>query len=238
VKRFWDTVTIAPAESGYAILLDDKPMHLPDGAVLQADSRALALAIAKEWRAAGEAKGGEMSFADTPLTRLAGTAQRCIAPDPGPTVDAIARYAECDLLCYRAERPEELVARQAREWQPWLDWVAVAYDAPMRVGGGIGYIKQHRGSVAALRHAVAALDVAALAALGVAVPALGSLVVGLAMAEGRLDARAAHALGALDELFQAEAWGEDAEAAARREAIGAEIAIAERFLQLTRRDAA
>ena len=72
-------------------------------------------------------------------------------------------------------------------------------------------MKQHRGSVAALRSAVAELDVAALTALGIAVPALGSLVLGLALAERQLDAESAHALGALDELFQVEAWGEDAE---------------------------
>jgi chaperone required for assembly of F1-ATPase len=178
-----------------------------------------------------------MSFADTPLTRLAGTAQQRIAPDPAPTVDAIARYAETDLLCYRAEQPEQLVARQAREWQPWLDWAAQTYNAPLRVGTGITFVRQHRGSVAALRDAVAALDFAALTALGIAVPALGSLVLGLALAEGRLDAAGAHALGALDELFQAEVWGEDAQAAARRRAIAADIALAERFLDLTRRGA-
>ncbi len=235
MRRFWDTVGVEPGETGYAILLDGKPMHLPGGAVLRVDAEALASAIAEEWQTAGGANGGEMSFADTPLTRLAGTAQQRIAPDPAPTVDAIARYAETDLLCYRAEAPDTLVARQTREWQPWLDWAAMTYNAPLRVGTGIGFVKQHRGSVAALRSAVAELDVAALAALGIAVPALGSLVLGLALAERQLDAGSAHALGALDELFQVEAWGEDAEAAARRASIAADIALAERFLQLTRR---
>jgi chaperone required for assembly of F1-ATPase len=237
VKRFWDTVSIAPADAGYTILLDGKPMHLPGGVVLRVDHEALALAIADEWQAAGGGKGGEMSFADTPLTRLAGTALQRVAPDPLPVVDAIARYAESDLLCYRAETPEELVTRQMQAWQPWLDWAATAYDAPLRVNRGVAYVKQHRGSIAALRGAIAALDVPALAALGVAVPALGSLVLGLAMSEGRLDAATAHALGALDELFQAEQWGEDAEAAARRAAIAADVALAARFLQLTRPEA-
>jgi chaperone required for assembly of F1-ATPase len=234
VKRFWDSVDAVAGEAGYAILLDGKPIHLPGGAVLQVNAEPLARAIAAEWQIAGGARGGEMSFADTPLTRLAGTAQQRIAPDPAPTIDAIARYAESDLLCYRAERPEELVARQACEWQPWLDWVAETFNAPLRVGTGIAFVKQHRGSVAALRDAVAGLDVAALAALGIAVPALGSLVLGLALAGQRLDAAKAHALGALDELFQAEAWGEDSEAAARRDAIAADVALAERFLHLTR----
>jgi chaperone required for assembly of F1-ATPase len=231
VKRFWNTASIGAAEGGYSILLDGKPMHLPDGAVLCVEGEPLARAIAEEWQSAG--KAGEMSFADTPLTRLAGTAQQRIAPDPWPTIDAIARYAETDLLCYRAEKPQALVARQMHGWQPWLDWVTSRYDAPLRVSSGVAYVKQHRDSIAALRGAVATLDVAALAALGVAVPALGSLVLGLAMAEGKLDPVTAHELGAMDELFQAEAWGEDAEAAARRAAIAADIALAGRFLQLT-----
>jgi chaperone required for assembly of F1-ATPase len=234
LKRFWETVTIEATVAGHAILLDGKLMHLPGGAVLRVDGQPLARAIAEEWQMVG----GEMSFADTPLTRLAGTAQQRIAPDPAPTIDAIARYAETDLLCYRAERPEELVTRQTKEWQPWLDWAALAYDAPLRIGRGVGFVRQHKGSVAALRSAVGARDVATLTALGVAVPALGSLVLGLALADGRLDAPTAHSLGALDELFQAEAWGDDAEAAARRRAIAADIALAERFVQLTRPEAA
>src|SRR5271157_3927824 len=119
MKRFWDTASVAPAGHGFAVLLDGRPMQLPGGPELRIRPRRLAEAIAAEWQAAGGTKGGEMSFADTPLTRLAGTAQQRVAPDPAPTIDAIARYAESDLLCYRAETPDELVARQAREWQPW-----------------------------------------------------------------------------------------------------------------------
>jgi chaperone required for assembly of F1-ATPase len=234
VRRFWEFVGIEPGEAGFAILLDGKPMHLPGGEVLRVDAEPLARAIAEEWQVAGGAKGGEMSFADAPLTQLAGTAQQRIAPNPAPTVDAIARYAESDLLCYWAETPQELVARQSREWQPWLDWVAQTYNAPLRISTGIAFVKQHRDSVAALRAAVAGLDMAALTALGIAVPALGSLVLGLALAERRLDAARAYSLGALDELFQAEIWGEDAEAACRRSAIAADIALSERFLHLTR----
>jgi chaperone required for assembly of F1-ATPase len=233
MNRFWDTATIGPADQGYAVLLDGRPMHLPDGAELRVRPPRLAEAIAAEWQAAGGAKGGEMSFADTPLTRLAGTAQQRIAADPDPTIDAIARYGENDLLCYRAASPEALVRRQARLWQPWLDWAALTYDAPLRVTTGIAPIRQHRDSVAALRRAVGAVQVEVLAALGIAVPALGSLVLGLALAEGKLDASSAYALGTLDELFQAEQWGEDAEAAARRAAIEADIVLAARFIALT-----
>ena len=234
MKRFWDAACFTRSDPGYAILLDGRPMHLPGGPVLRVRAEPLARAIAAEWQAAGGGKGGEMSFADTPLTRLAGTAQQRIAPDPAPIMDAIARYGETDLLCYRADAPVALVERQARGWQPWLDWAALTYDAPLRVGTGIAHVRQHRDSIGALRRAVAALDVEALAGLGIAVPALGSLVLGLALAEGALEAAEAHALGALDELFQAEQWGEDVEAAARRRAIAEDVALAARFIALTR----
>ncbi len=236
MKRFWDAAVVQPTETGHTILLDGKPMRLPGGSPLTVRSARLAQAIAAEWQAAGAGKGGEMSFKDTPLTRLAGTALERIAPDPAPTVDAIARYGETDLLCYRAETPRKLVHRQHQQWQPWLDWAALTYDAPLRVVTGVGYVKQHHDSVAALRRAVAALDVDTLAGLGIAVPALGSLVLGLALAAGELEPNAAHALGALDELFQAEQWGEDNEAVDRRASMLADVVLAARYIDLTRGD--
>ncbi len=240
MKRFWTETSIEPTQqggrSGFAILLDGRPMHLPGGAILRVGPEELARAIAAEWQAAG-ADGSEMSFEDTPLTRIAGTAQERIAPDPWPTIDALARYAEADLLCYRADQPPKLVARQQQEWQPWLDWAAEEYGAALRVTAGVSPVRQHRDSIAALRDAVAAYDPYGLAALGVAVPALGSLVLGLALAEARLDPVRAYTLSALDELFQAELWGEDEEAAARRRAVAADIALAARFRLLARRGA-
>ncbi|HEY8288377.1 MAG TPA: ATP12 family protein [Acetobacteraceae bacterium] len=234
MKRFWTTVTVEPDSSGHAILLDGRKMHLPGGAVLRIGPAALAEAIAAEWQAAGADDRKEVSFTDMPLTQLAGTAQQRIAADPSVTVDAIARYGETDLLCYRADSPPALVQRQTCSWQPWLDWASLTYDAPLRVTTGITYLRQHHDSVDALRRAVARLDIHALAALGIAVPALGSLVLGLALVEGLLDAETAHSLSALDELFQQEQWGEDAEAVARRAVVAGEIAVAARFIRLTR----
>lgn len=239
MKRFWRSAEIGADETGgdpggYVILLDGKPMHLPGGEVLRIVPRRLAEAVAAEWTRAGGEYGGEMSFEDTPLTRLAGTAQIRISPDPAATIDALARHGETDLLCYRAESPRALAQRQSREWQPWLDWAALTYDAPLRFTHGIVHIRQDQQALAALRRALAARDPYALAALGVAVPALGSLVLGLALADGALDAGRAHGLAALDELFQAEFWGTDAQAEARRAAIASDIELAARMIELVR----
>ena len=234
MKRFWDTVTAQSGALGHTILLDGKPMNLPTGTRLLVGPPVLAEAIAEEWRQAGGGKGGEMSFNDTPLTRLAGTAQERIAPNPLPTIDAIALYGESDLLCYRAPSPRPLVDLQVRDWQPWLDWAALTYNAPLRVGEGIGYVRQHKDSIAALRRAVAAQDAYALAGLGILVPSLSSLVLGLAVVAGSLDADAAHRLGALEELFEVDQWGDDVDGAARRDSVHRDVRLAAGFIRLSR----
>jgi len=233
MRRFWNEAAAVGSAGTFRILLDGRPVRLPGGAILNLSSAGLANAIADEWRQAGLERD-EMSFADVPLTRLAGTAQERIAPDPAPTIKAIARYAEADLICYRAPRPQGLVRRQARDWQPWLDWAALELDAPLRVTAGVMLVVQPPASLLALSRAVAAHDPGTLAALGLAVPATGSLVLGLALAAGRLDGATAHALSVIDEQFQVELWGGDAEAEARRRAIGADISLAARFMELSR----
>jgi chaperone required for assembly of F1-ATPase len=234
MRRFWTEATVEPSEKGFHILLDSKPMRLPGGPVLHVSQRPLADAIAREWQDAGGGPGREMSFDDVQLTRLAGTAQERIAPDPAPTVEALSRYAEADLLCYRADWPRALVERQAALWQPWLDWAARELRAELRVTSGVVHVSQPPEALAAMRRAVAAQSVATLAGLGIIVPALGSLVLGLAVAQGRLDAAEAHGLATLDELYQEGEWGEDRDAVIRRAQIGQEIATAARFMELLR----
>lgn len=231
MKRFWDRAEPRADADGHAVLLDGRPVRLPGGTALRVQSAPLAEALAAEWDAAGGAKGADVRWDDLGLTRLVGTAIERIAPDPAPTVAALAGYAETDLLCYRAEDPR-LAERQARDWQPLLDWAALALDAPLRVTSGLMPVAQPDSSVAAIRAALAARPPLILAALGSAVPVLGSVVLGLALAEGRLDAAEASRLAALDETFQAELWGEDAEAAARSALIRAEVALAARLMAL------
>ncbi len=242
MKRFWDNAAVVPQPGGgFGVMLGGRPLRLPGGAPLRLPNLALAEAVAVEWNAAGGgAKDAETSLAEMPLTWLAGTAQDRIAPGalpgaPGqaPLVEGLAQYAATDLLCYRAEEPR-LAAAEAAAWQPLLDWAARQLDAPLRVTAGLMPVPQDPGALAALRCAVAELPPLELAALGVLVPALGSLVLGLAVLRGRLAADQAHALSTLDERFQESAWGTDAEALERRERIATEVAVAARLVALSR----
>jgi chaperone required for assembly of F1-ATPase len=234
MKRFWNQATVDSGPEGYGVSRDGRPVRLPGGAPLAVASERLAEAVAAEWAAAGGgAKGGEMAPADVPLTRLAGTAQERIAPDPAPVAQGLAKYAETDLLCYRADDPR-LAALQAEGWQPLLDWAALRHDSPLRVTTGLMPVSQPTRALAALRSALSALPPLELAALGVLVPAFGSLVLGLAVVEERLDAAEALRLAFLDETFQEQFWGTDAEAAARRARVAVEVEGAARLLALAR----
>jgi chaperone required for assembly of F1-ATPase len=230
VKRFWDRAEAVRADGLWRVALDGKPMRLPGGGTLAVPTEALATALATEWGQVAD----EVRAAELPLTRLVGTVQERIAPDPVPVARELSRWAETDLLSYRATHPDALAAVQAAEWDPWLDWAAERHGARLAVTEGVVPISQASEAVAALAAAVAAHDAWGLGALGVLVPALGSLVLGLAVTDGALAAAAAHRLATLDETFQERRWGTDPEAVARRARILAEVEDAARLLELAR----
>jgi chaperone required for assembly of F1-ATPase len=232
MKRFWTEVTQREENGTVGIRLDGKPMRLPGGQPLTLPPGPLADAVAAEWRTAGSAPGGTVTMEDVPLTRIAATATQRIAPEPGPTIDALARYAETDLLCYRAEFPPELAARQALLWQPWLDWSASHLGARLVAHAGVMPHTQPAEALARFRDILSACTPWRLAGLGVAVPALGSLILGIALAERRLEPDTAHELALLDEMFEVQHWGMDALAEARRRQIRQDIADAARFMAL------
>jgi chaperone required for assembly of F1-ATPase len=236
LKRFWHEARLLEEQGTYSIALDGKPMRLPNGPPLTLTRRALAEAVAAEWQQAGGGHGGDWSVEDLPLTRLAATAEHRIAPDPAPTAAALARYAEHDLLCYRAAHPEELAVRQHHAWQPWLDWAATTHGARLTITHAVMPVAQTADALAALHAATARLDPFQLTALGVLVPAYGSLVLGLAVAAGAIPALDALRLAMLDELFQEAKWGEDADAIARRAYVVADVGQAARFMELATKD--
>ena len=227
-KRFYKEARAEAAEDGFEIRLDGRALRTPAGGRLVLPAEALAAAIAAEWQAQGDKVNPETM----PMMSLACTALDRVAERREEIVGEILRFAETDLLCHRAEAPEELVRRQAETWQPLLDWAAEELEAPLRATAGILAVAQPPESLAALRRAVEALDDLALTALSVAVGAAGSLVIGLALLRGRLDPEAAFAAAELDASYQIELWGEDPEATRRRAVCRADLFAAARFAGL------
>jgi chaperone required for assembly of F1-ATPase len=232
MKRFYKAADAIDAGDGFTVQLDGKTLQTPAKQALRVPSRALAEAIAAEWRG----QGVTVSPLTLPLTRLVSTAIDRVAPRRDAMIAEIANYAATDLLCYRAEDPPELAERQRRIWQPLLDWAAERHDAALTVTHGITPVQQPPAALAAIERAIAAHDAMQLVALHLATTACGSVVIGLALLAERLTPEEAFTAAQLDESFQIERWGEDAEQTQRRAALKEDIALAARFAALLRAD--
>ena len=230
MKRFYKTAEVVAGAGGYAIALDGKPVRTPLGASLALPNEALAEAVAAEWLAQSETLRPDAMV----LTAIANTAIDRIGLHRATIEAQLLRFGETDVLCYRADQPTELAARQDAMWQPVLDWAESRFGARLVTTAGIVPVGQPRESIESLGRALAGYDKYRLAALSAAVAALGSLVLGLALAEERLGADEAFALAQLEESFQNERWGEDAEAAVRRARLKEEVAAAGRVMKLLR----
>lgn len=231
-RRFYRTVAVAAVDASYRVILDNRLVRTPAGSVLAVPGAVLAEAIAAEWQAQGERIVPETM----PLTRLAFTALDRVRQQRAAVIESLLVYAGSDALCYRAESPQELRAIQETTWQPLLDWAAERFGASLAVTVGVVPLRQSTAAVAALAGAVNDCDDLALTGLANVVQTAGSLVIGLAVLHHRIDAEAAFRAAFLDECYQADRWGNDPEAAMRRERLAADIAAATLFLQLSCRN--
>lgn len=230
MKRFYRAAAVAEDDAGYALTLDGKPARTPARNLLAVPTRPLATAICAEWQAQGDV----IDVASLKLTRIANTAIDRVRTRHAEVVEEVARYAATDLVCYRAAEPAELAARQRASWQPLLDWLARRHGAALTVTDTVTPAAQPADALNRLHAAVARFDAFRLTALHAATAAAGSLVIALALAENEIAADRAFELSQLDETFQIEKWGEDAEAALRRAALRADLVTAARFLELCR----
>ncbi len=228
MRRFWRDVTAAPVEGGHGVLLDGRPVRTPKRAALVVPTAALAGAIAAEWAAVGE----RVEPAALPLTGMANAALDIITPDPAGFAAGLAAYGASDLTCYRAEGPADLVGRQVAAWEPVLKAVERAHGLVFRRTAGVRPVDQPAQTLARLEALLSARGPFPLAGLAPLVTLSGSVVLALAVADGLLEAGPAFAAAEVNALWQADRWGDDAEAAAARADREAAFAAAARFLAL------
>lgn len=227
MKRFWKDAAVEADAGGWSIELDGRPVRTPARALLRVPSERLADAIAEEWRAVAET----IDPRGMPLTGLANAAIDRVAPDREAFAEGLARYAEADLLCYRAEGPRALVERQAQEWDPLLAWARRRFDVDFAMTSGLTHVPQPEATVKRLSHALGALDAFRLAGLSPLVTIGGSLVAALAVLEKAIGAEQAWDAVSVDERWQLEQWGADAEAEAALENRRGDFLAAARFLE-------
>ena len=228
MKRFWTEVAITEACGGWGITLDGRPLKTPARATLAIPSLALAEAVAEEWRACGD----QIDPREMPLTGLSNAAVDHIAPNPDIFRDDLARYAEGDLLCYRADHPPKLIGAQAAAWDPLLGWARQRFGAEFVVATGITHVPQPPATISALGDALAPASPFELAALSPIVTIGGSLITALALFESAIELDTAWQAVTVDDRWQINQWGDDDEAVAALANRRADFAAAARLLEL------
>jgi chaperone required for assembly of F1-ATPase len=226
-KRFYNAAGVENDGAAFRLVLDGKPVRTPARRVLAAPSEPLARAIAAEW----QAQDNDIDPARMPLTRLANTIIDGVAAFPDPVREEIAKYLASDLLFYRAEGPQGLLARQAQHWDPVLAWAREAFGARFVLSQGVVFVTQPAAALAAMRPAIPAQPWR-LGAVHSLTTLTGSALLALALSAGRLAAGHAWAAANVDEDWNMEQWGEDARAHARRAARFAELRAAALVLEL------
>ena len=228
-QRFWAEVAVEARDDGFAVRLDGREIRTPAKARLLLPTRALAELVAAEWAA----QQGRIRPETMPATRAANAALDKVRGQKAEVAELVAAYGETDLLCYRAETPQELVARQAEAWDPLLDWAARRFGVAWRVTTGVMPAAQPQPTLDRLSAHVAGFSAFELTALHDLVALSGSLVIGLAAAEGHKPQPLWQA-SRIDEDWQIAQWGEDAEATALAAARRQGFEDAARFLAACR----
>lgn len=228
-RRFWTDVTVREVEGGFGVELDGRQVRTPGKAVLRMPTEAMARAAAAEW----EAQDGTVNPLTMPFTRSANTAIDKVAHQHGDVADMLADYGDSDLLCYRADGPEELASRQAESWDPALDWAATELGARLEPRVGVMHAAQALDSLQELRARVHAMTNFQLVGFHDLVSLSGSLVLGFAAAMDWRDAEILWQMSRLDETWQEEQWGEDEEARAAAEIKRLAFHHAKRFFDLS-----
>jgi chaperone required for assembly of F1-ATPase len=227
MKRFWSAASVICKDDAFAVRLDTRPLKLPGGAPLSVPFAPLADAIAAEWADAPD----HFSPEDVPLTRLVATAQERVRAHRAAIIGQLAAYGLNDLLCYRAT-DSAVRATEDAAWSPWAGWAERRFGITLAITAGLMPVEQSPAAHAAFTAALEDMSDYALAGLGVIVPALGSLILGLAIAADALSPAEACRLAALEELTQEQRWGTDAEAETRRHKRAEDVAESARFMVL------
>lgn len=228
-KRFYGQARAEARDGQFAVHLDGEPAKTREGRRLMLPTAGLAAAVAAEWNAQEKS----VDFTAMPMTRLAMSAIDCGERDAAAWRRSILSYLESDLLCYRAAEPASLRERQGRVWDPLLAWAA-QFGVKLRTTVGIAFVEQPAASLDAAKNLLSAEQPPALLGAKIAAEMTGSAIVAMALARRAFPAEELFAAARLDENFQAERWGRDAEAAARADRLRDELMAVARFLALLR----
>jgi chaperone required for assembly of F1-ATPase len=226
-RRFYENAHVDRSDGGFAIRLDGRAVRTPARRPLEAPTRALADALAAEWNAQEEL----IDPLHMPLTRLANSIIDGVLDAPAAVAAEIEKYFASDLVVYRAQDPQGLIARQAQAWDPLVDWARETLGACFVLAEGVNFVAQPASALAAARAAIPR-DPWRLGALNAITTLTGSALIALAVLASRLSVEEAWAAAHVDEDWNMDFWGRDELALERRAFHLAEMKAAAMVLDL------
>ena len=224
-RRFYETVEVG---IDLSILLDGRAVKTPLKKPLILANLGLAQAVADEWRAQIKV----INPALMPLTKLANTALDRAGPEREFMAGEVERFAANDLVFYRAESPDRLMKLHDAQWTPVLAWTEAALQARFMTTHGIHHVAQEPATIAAISAYVDRLDDFTLTAVHNLTELTGSALIAFMLVADAISGDAAWSAAHVDEDFQISQWGEDFEAARRRQNRRADFDATIRFLKL------
>lgn len=233
LRRFWKVVTVVHNDKGYQVLLDGRSVKLPKKTELLVQNQLLAERIAAEWEKAGVKKGDSFTFDDLPITQITGTMIEKIAPERETYIQVLLPYVNGDLLCYYAETPQKLVLKQQEKWMPLVQWAEDKFKIKLEVQHGIMPITQKSEVINIFESYLTQLNNYELTFFAIIVPLLGSMILSIALNEGKINVQHAFELAYLDEAVQSEIWGQDSEQQERLKKIKSDLMDAFDFKKLS-----
>lgn len=235
MKKFYKTAEAGPAPGGYVIRLDGKPLRTPLKKLVLLTSNALTEAIAREWAE----QGADIQPSSMPFTQLANTmVDKARGEDRAEMNEMLFEYGRSDLVCYFATHPADLVKKHQQHWMPLVAWLRDNYGIAFETVSGIQYHQQPPDALEKLKKLIEGFGDADFTVMQAASATTGSVVIALALLEGKILPDEAYQAACVDEIYQLETWGEDVLARKRLDIIRSELTSIARFRDLVRRSPA
>ena len=213
-KRFYKLAEAVETDAGFAIQLDGRTAKTSGRKPLVVPTQSLAELVAAEFEA-------QKQFIDPfsmPVLRIVNPSIDSVSGLMADVRADITNYAGTDLLCYRANEPEKLIARQNAIWNPIIARIEQEISARFILAEGVMHVAQLQPTLAAFaqRLEAATPDPFTLSATHVMTSLSGSAMLALSVTASWLGAADAWTAAHLDEDWTIEFWGEDLEASVRR----------------------
>ena len=231
MKKFWKIVQVKKKlKNSFEILLDKRILKTP----MQKDLIFSNYKIAKETALEWDIDEKEINTENMVFYGLISTAIDKISNDKVSYIDNVLGFINTDLICYRADKPNELIDLQNSSWNPIISFIKKYIDVELKFFIGVMPSKQSLEIFNRLKTLINSFSDIEISALHRMTNLTGSIFISICILKGDVLKNEAFELSFLDELYQAKNWGVEQESLDKRDKIAKELNRIISFVELIR----